>query len=426
VTPLHDLGAAEAVALLRAGRISAEALVSACLERVATEDARIGAFEHLDPAAALDAARRADAERPRPALAGLPVAVKDIIDTADLPTECGSPVHRGRRPGRDATCVARLRAAGAVVLGKTVTTEFAFYRPGKTRNPHDPSRTPGGSSSGSAAAVAARLVPAALGTQTAGSVIRPASFCGVVGMKPTFGVVPLEGVSPFAPSLDTIGLFARDLSSLPLLLEAMGVSVRAPGRGGPPRVALCRTEQWPLAEPSTRALVEDVAREMARAGAPVEELDLGTGFEGLATAQRAVMAAEAARTFAALRAGHGDLLSPVLRDFLREGEAVGRGREAEAREQAGRCRTWLQEAFARFDVLLTPAAPGEAPPGLEATGDPAFSRIWTLLGVPCLSLPAGHGPAGMPVGVQLVGAAGADGALLQAAGWIARTLGVRC
>jgi amidase len=426
VTPLHDLGAAEAVALLRSGRLSAEALVSACLERIAAEEPRVEAFEHLDPAAALDAARRADEARPRTPLAGLPVAVKDIVDTADLPTERGSPVHRGRRPGVDATCVARLRAAGAVILGKTVTTEFAFTRPGKTRNPHDPGRTPGGSSSGSAAAVAARFVPAALGTQTAGSVIRPASFCGVVGFKPTFGVVPLEGVSPFAPTLDTIGLFTRDLAAIPLLLGALGAPAPAPVRRAPPRVALCRTEQWPLAEPSTQALVEDAARAIARAGAPVEEIDLGPGFDGLAGAQRAIMAAEAARTFAPIRARHGELLSPVLRDFLREGDGVGRGREAEAREQAARCRSALDGIFARFDVLCTPAAPGEAPGGLESTGDPAFNRIWTLLGVPCLSLPAGRGPAGMPVGLQLVGAQGADGALVELAAWVARALGLRC
>jgi Asp-tRNA(Asn)/Glu-tRNA(Gln) amidotransferase A subunit family amidase len=368
----------------------------------------------------------ADASRPGLALAGLPIAVKDVIDTAGLPTERGSPIHRGRRPGRDATCVARLRAAGAVVLGKTVTTEFAFYRPGRTRNPHDPSRTPGGSSSGSAAAVAAGLVPAALGTQTAGSVIRPASFCGVVGMKPTFGRVPLDGVLPFAPTLDTIGVFVRDLSALPLLLDAMGAPAPPAGRDGPPRVALCRTESWPLAEPSTRALVEDAAGALARAGAAVEDLDLGPAFQDLAAAQRAVMAAEAARAFAEVRARHGDLLSPVLRDFLREGDGVGRGREAEAREQAARCRAALEAIFARLDVLLTPAAPGEAPVGLESTGDPVFNRIWTLLGVPCLSLPAGRGPDGMPVGLQLVGASGADGALVESAAWIARALALGC
>src|SRR5512143_3798336 len=256
---LAELGAAEAVARLRRGELSSEALVADCLARIAREDPRIGAFEHLDPEGALAQARRIDALREKPPLAGLAVAVKDVFDTDDLPTERGSEAFRGRRPERDAEAVARLRAAGAVILGKTVTAELAFYRPGKTRNPHDPARTPGGSSSGSAAAVAAGLAPAAIGTQTAGSVVRPASFCGVVGFKPTFDAVPLDGVSPFAPSLDTFGLFVRDVEAIPLLLAAAGAPLDAPPPAGPPRLALCRTEQWPLAEPSTRAAVEAAA-----------------------------------------------------------------------------------------------------------------------------------------------------------------------
>jgi amidase len=420
---LPGLGAAEALARLRAGTLSSEDLVRACLERIAREDVALGAFEHLDPDAAVAAARAIDAARPRPPLAGLPVAVKDIVDTAGLPTECGSPVHRGRRPERDAACVARLRAAGAVVLGKTVTTEFAFYRPGKTRNPHDPARTPGGSSSGSAAAVAAGLVPAALGTQTAGSVIRPASFCGVVGLKPTFGLLPLDGVCPFAPSLDTLGVFVRDVVALAPLLEALGAPVATPPRRDPPRIVLCRTEQWPLAEPSTRRIVEEAAAALARAGAAVREAEPGAPFAGLADAQRTVMAAEAARTFREIRARHGDLLSPVLTAFLREGDLVSAEREAAARAQARACRAELPALLGDADVLLTPSAIGEAPLGLEATGDPAFNRIWTLLGTPCLSLPVARGPAGLPVGVQLVARPGADGALLSAAAWIAGALG---
>jgi amidase len=421
---LADLGAAEAVARLRAGEIAAEALVSACLVRIAVEDPGLGAFEHVDRAAALVEARRVDALDPKPPLAGLPVAVKDIFDTADLPTERGSEAFRGRRPARDAEVVARLRAAGAVILGKTVTTELAFFRPGKTRNPHDPARTPGGSSSGSAAAVAARLVPAALGTQTAGSIIRPASFCGVVGFKPTYGAVPMDGVSPFAPSLDTFGLFVRDLEAVPLVLAAAGVPAQVPALGtAPPRLALCRTEQWPLAEPSTRALAEGAAEALARAGARVEDLDLGPEFEGLAVAQRTVMAAEAARTLRPIREAHGPVLSRVLQDFLAEGDAVAPEREAEARARADRCRARLPGIFARFDALLTPGTLGEAPPGLASTGDPAFDRIWTLLGTPAASLPVLRGPAGLPVGLQVVGAPGRDGDLLAACRWIAAALG---
>jgi amidase len=422
VKPLHELGAAEAVGLLSRGAISAEELVRALLARIDAEDGRIGAFEHLDREAALGAARAADARRPRPLLAGLPVAVKDIIDTAGLPTERGSEIFRGRVPERDAWCVRRLRAAGAVVLGKTVTTELAFFRPGKTRNPHDPARTPGGSSSGSAAAVAARLAPLALGTQTAGSVVRPASFCGVVGYKPAFGEVPMDGISPFAPSLDTLGFFARDLAAIPLVQEALASPVPAARGSGTPRFALCRTESWPRADPATRALVEETAARLAGAGAAVAEADLPPAFAGLADAQRTIMAVEAARTWGALRDREGERLSPVLRDLLAEGEAVAPAREAEARAQAERCRALLPEVFGPADALLTPSAIGEAPEGLGATGDPAFNRIWTLLGTPCLSLPAGRGPAGMPIGIQLVGRAGAEGDFLRAARFAADAL----
>jgi Asp-tRNA(Asn)/Glu-tRNA(Gln) amidotransferase A subunit family amidase len=347
--------------------------------------------------------------------------VKDIFDTADLPTERGSEAFRGRRPERDAEVVRRLRAAGAVILGKTVTAELAFYRPGKTRNPHDLSRTPGGSSSGSAAAVAAGMAPAALGTQTAGSIVRPASFCGVVGMKPTFGLVPMDGVSPFAPSLDTFGIFVREVAAIaPILAAAAGAPIAVPAPTRPPRLALCRTEQWPFAEPSTRALVEEATARLGRVGAEVEELDLGAEFQGLADAQRTIMAAEAARTLREVRERHAPVLSRVLLDFLAEGERIEPEREAAARAQAERCRALLPGVFARFDALLTPSALGEAPAGLASTGDPAFNRIWTLLGTPCASLPLARGPAGLPVGVQVVGAPGRDGDLLAACAWMER------
>ena len=420
---LADLGAAEAVVRLSRREITAEALVGACLERIAAEEPRIGAFEHLGAEGALAAARRIDAMARKPPLGGLPIGVKDIFDTADLPTERGSAAFRGRRPAADAAAVARLRDAGAIVLGKTVTTELAFYAPGKTRNPHDPARTPGGSSSGSAAAVAARLVPAALGSQTAGSTIRPASFCGVVGMKPTFGAVSMEGASPFAPSLDTFGVFVNDVEALPILLRAVGVPVGAPRLRGAPRIALCRTEQWPFADPSTQVLVEAAAGALASAGAAVEERDLGPAFMGLAAAQRTIMAVEGARTLAEIRERHRPLLSKVLLDFLAEGDAVTREQEEAARAFATRCRAALPDVFSRFDALLTASAVGEAPVGLASTGDPAFNRIWTLLGAPCVSLPAARGPAGMPVGIQLVGAPGRDADVVAAAAWAAAALG---
>lgn len=414
-----DLPADEAVDRLRRRALTAEALVRACLERIAADDGRVGAFEHLDPAAALAEARRVDALDPAPPLAGLPVAVKDIFDTAGLPTEYGTEVFHGRRPARDAEAVARLRAAGAVILGKTVTTELAYFRPGKTRNPHDPGRTPGGSSSGSAAAVAARMVPAAIGTQTAGSVLRPASFCGVVGFKPTFGLVSMEGAAAQAPSLDTFGVFVRDVAAVPLLVGAAAgrplPRAAAPAR---PRLGLCRTSEWPKAEATTRALLEDVAGALARAGADVEEVELSPELDGLAEAQRELQTLEGSRSFRALRDAHGPRLSRVLLDLVEAGERIGPAREAEIRDLAARGRAALPGIFARVDALLTPAAVGEAPVGLGSTGDPAFDRIWTLLGTPAASLPLGRGPAGLPVGVQVVGAPGADAALAALCGWI--------
>jgi Asp-tRNA(Asn)/Glu-tRNA(Gln) amidotransferase A subunit family amidase len=416
--PLHQLGVAEALALLRRGEITSEALVRACLDRIATEEPRVLAWEHLDPELAVAQARRIDATSPRPPLAGIPVGVKDIIDTGDMPTACGSPILRGRRPAVDAASVAALRANGAVILGKTVTTEFATYAPGKTRNPRDPSRTPGGSSSGSAAAVAAEMVPVALGTQTAGSVIRPAAFCGVVGFKPTYGLLPLAGVSACATSLDTLGLFTRSVEDLPPLLAALGLTTELPPRPAAPRVALCRTEQWPLAAPQTQRFVEETARRLREAGAAVTEMELGPELVGLAAAQEVIMAVEVARGFERLRREQGALLSAELRQLIESGAATPPERYHEALALAERGRRLVPRAFAAADVLLTPSVIGEAPPGLSATGDPAFNRIWTLLHLPCLHLPIGLGPNQLPVGFQLVGPSRGDAQVLGAGAWI--------
>ena len=422
---LHELGAAEAVALLRSSAVSSEALVGACLARIAAEEPRIQAWEHLDPALALAQARRMDAVRAEPGasalpLAGLPVGVKDIIDTADMPTACGSPIHQGRRPSADAACVAALRAAGAVILGKTVTTEFALFTPGKTRNPHDPARTPGGSSSGSAAAVAASMVPAALGSQTAGSVIRPAAFCGVFGFKPSHGLLSLAGVSPLAPSLDTLGVFARDAADLPLLASAMGASLLpVKPLATPPRIRLCRTEQWPMASPEAQRAVEETAARLTGAGAVVSEAELEPELAGLYEAQKTIMAVEIARSFAVLRRDRGELLSGSLRGIIASGAATPFESYRAALDLARQARGQLPRIFASADVLLTASAPGEAPVGLESTGDPAFCRIWTLLHLPCANIPGALGPHGLPIGVQLVGPPGGDREFLAAVEWIA-------
>jgi len=413
----HAWTAHQAIRRLSAGDLTAEELVADCLRHIADEEPRVQAWEFLDPELALAQARRADAAgRPGP-LHGLPLGVKDTFDTSDMPAAWGSALFAGRRPRHDAASVAMLRRAGAVILGKTVTTELAFYAPGRTRNPRDPSRTPGGSSSGSAAAVAASMVPAALGSQTAGSIVRPASFCGVVGYKPSHGLVPMDGISPLAPgSLDTFGMLVRSAADLPLLAGALGIPVAPAPLPAPPRVGLCRTEAWALAAPESHAVVEDAARRLALAGAAVADED--ERFDGLCDAQRDVMAFEANAAWRDTLARELAHVSPQLRQLLAEGQAVSPARRAEALALRDRARRRLPAIFARFDVLLTASALGEAPEGLFSTGDPAMNRIWTLLGVPCVSLPVAQGPHGLPVGVQLVGAPGDDAALLAAAAWV--------
>ena len=422
-TPLEQLGAAVAIARLRSRAITSEALVRACLDRIAADEPRIHAWAFLDPDRAIAAARAADAAPPRAPLLGLPVGIKDIIDTADAPTECGTPLYRGRRPARDAACVAVLRSAGGVVLGKTVTTELAYFGPGPTRNPHDPACTPGGSSSGSAAAVADCMVPAALGTQTAGSVIRPAAYCGVVGFKPTHGLLSLEGVHPFAPSLDTLGLFVRAVADVAPVLAGLGAPLDVPVLQRPPRIGTWRSAAWPRASPAMQARLEEAAADLARAGATVRDVTLGPDEADLVDAQALVMAEEAARSMRALRERPEASLGLQLQALLDRGAAVTPEEIRAARNLAARARENATRLLGEVDVLLTPSAPGEAPEGLASTGDPVFNRVVTLLGFPCLGLPAGTGPAGRPLGLQLVGAPRAEAALLSVAGWVESRLG---
>ena len=414
------LSAAAAAAAIRDGALTSAALVRACLERVAALEPDLHAWVHLDEAGALRQAQQRDAEHARGALHGVPVGVKDLIDTADLPTGYGSPIYDGHRPDHDATCVERLRAAGAVIMGKTVTTEFALFHPGPTRNPHDVTRTPGGSSSGSAAAVAAGMVPLALGTQTAASMVRPASFCGVFGLKPTFDLVPTDGVRSISPSLDTVGVFARDAADLRLALDVMAGAAPA-GRAEhdmpPPRIALARTAQWEQAEPATRAALERVASALS-----LPDVVLPPEFAALVESQTTIMVAEIARSLAPEHRDRRDDLSDRLRAIIADGARVGDDDLRAAHAHARRCRALLPEVFADHDVLLTPSAVGEAPVGIDATGDPLFGRIWTLLGVPCVALPGLHGPAGLPLGIQVVAAPGDDATAIAAARWLAGRL----
>jgi amidase len=405
MTDPWSLSATEAARLLAARELSAEELVSSCLERIAAREPELRAWAHLDPEAALAAARERDREPSSGPLHGLPVGVKDVIDTADMPTAYGSPIYAGHRPERDADCVAWLREAGAVVLGKTVTTEFATYEPPPTVNPLDPARTPGGSSSGSAAAVAAGMVPLAYGTQTAGSVVRPASFCGVAGFKPSHGWRSTAGIKRLSERLDTLGLLARTVADAALL-----GGFATPSREG--RVAFCRTPWWDRLEDGGRAALEEAA---VRLGA--EEVELPPEFAGLAAAQETVMAFDVARNLEPEWLSHRDELSVAMRDYIERGRSVT---EEEAREGAAvgeRCRSMLPDVFAGLDALLVPAALGEAPLRVEGhTGDPLLCRAWTFLGVPAISVPGLVGPAGMPVGVQLVGLS--EPAVLGAAAWV--------
>jgi Asp-tRNA(Asn)/Glu-tRNA(Gln) amidotransferase A subunit family amidase len=412
-------GVASAV---RDGRVTSEALVTDCLERAAAHEPVLHAWAHLDADRAIEEARRRDREPPRGPLHGVPVAVKDIVDTVDQPTAYGSPIHRGHRPDRDATAVARLREAGAVIVGKTVTTEFALFQPGPTTNPHDPSRTPGGSSSGSAAAVAAGIVPLAVGTQTAGSVVRPASFCGVFGAKPTFGVVPTDGVQPCSTTLDTVGVFGRDVADV---ATALGVMAGDAGRFVPahlddrPRIGFCRTPQWDQLEPTTRTILEAAAERLA-AHVDLVEVDLPPDFAGLVDAQRTIMGVEARRELASERTHHAEQLSDQLRTYLDEAAAL-EDRYDDALAIADRCRAELPTVFADTPLLLAPSVLGEAPP-IATTGDPLLCRSWTLLGTPTVAVPGLRGPAGLPLGVQMIAAPGEDALALAGAARVAHHL----
>jgi Asp-tRNA(Asn)/Glu-tRNA(Gln) amidotransferase A subunit family amidase len=425
VTDLRSLSAIEAARRIAQGEIAAEALVRAYLDHIAAREAVVGAWHYLDPERALAEARRRDAEPPRGPLHGVPIAVKDLIDTEDMPTAYGSPIYRGYRPVADAACVALARAAGAVVLGKTVTTEFAAFTPGKTANPCNPAHTPGGSSSGSAAAVADGMAPLAFGTQTAGSVIRPAAFCGCVALKASFGLLPRAGIKPLADSLDTLGLFARTVADAAffagVLTDRSDLRRLAP-LTRPPAFGLYRTPYWERAEPAAAAALDRAREALERKGARVEEIAILPEHEGLAEAQDCIMLYEMARSLAFERTRHSAELSPRLAQMLDAGMTVGAADYDAALARTEAARQSLPAFFAEYDAVLTPAAPGEAPVGLGATGDPIFNRMWTLLGVPCATLPARWAANGLPTGVQLLGRLREEARLMRAAAFLEQAL----
>lgn len=419
-----DLSAVEAARLIEDGGLSAEALAAACLDRIEVREPQIRAWAHIDRDRALSCARDLDAGGRRGALHGLPIAVKDIFDTADMPTGYGSALYDGHRPSADAAVVALAGRAGGYALGKTVTTEFAYFTAGPTRNPRDLARTPGGSSSGSAAAVAAGMAPLAFGTQTAGSVIRPAAFCGIVGYKPSFGLINTAGLKPFAWSLDTVGVFARTVADAALLAGAVADRDLSSGLGAveTPRVGLCHTPQWDAAEPAMAADFETAAACFKAAGAEVLDVELPSVFERLLEAQKTIMAYEGARALAHERLRHGEGLSAKLRELIDDGMAIEGEAYDHARTVTATCRARLDEAFGEFDVLLAPSAPGEAPLAEAGTGDPVFCRIWTLLGTPWVNVPGLTGPSGLPLGVQAIGRPLDDARTLAVAAWMADCL----
>lgn len=422
---IHELTASEAAARIRAGELTSEALVGACLARIDAREAEVGAWQHVARDQALDEAREADRSSPRGPLHGVPIGVKDIIDTVDMPTTLGSSLYAARRPQWDAACVAAARAAGAIVLGKTVTTEFACFEQGKTRNPHDLRRTPGGSSSGSAAAVADFMVPIAFGSQTAASVIRPAAFCGVLGYKASFGELSLSGIRPLAESLDTLGILARSVADIALLRSVL---LAGPHRAevtplpAPPKIGVCRTAQWTLAERSSQMAIEACAECFRRAGARVSDVALPAQFAAVIDAQKTIMVYEAAHNYIFETTRFAHLLSASFRAFCEAGSQVSREDYSSARHTVAFASAELTAVFADYDALITPAAIGEAPLAQAGTGDPVMSRMWTALRVPSLAVPMAKGPQGLPVGVQLIAAERADDRLLQVGQWVTQAL----
>lgn len=426
---LHRLPATTLVRLVANGELTAEAVVRSCLDRIHLREPVVRAWAHLDPDQALAAARACDRSGKGGLLKGVPFGVKDIFDTADMPSGYGSPIYTGCRPTFDASAVSLPRAAGAILIGKTVTTEFANRHPGPTSHPKNRLHSPGGSSSGSAAAVADFMVPLAIGTQTGGSTIRPAAYCGVVGFKPSFGLFPPAGMHTNTESLDTVGAMARSVGDMALFRAAlMAIPYEPPVMPErPPRLALCRTPHWDKAMPEGKAVLEDAATRLRAAGAEIVEAELPADCADISGIHRCHTAYEAPRNHAAELHRHAELISD---DLLSNGR-IAAGRKLsiddfrDAWRRAERARAASSEWAGSFHAILTLSAPGQAPKGLGWTGDPIFNVSWTGLYMPCLTLPAGEGPEGLPVGIQLVGRRHDDARLLATGLWVERHLGVR-
>lgn len=422
--PLNELTASEIVAAVKSGRTTCEAVTRACLERIDARDREVQAWQYIDPEQAIAEARARDRTDKSGALIGVPFNVKDIIDTGDMPTEYGSPIYKDFRPRADASCVALSRKAGAVLLGKAVTTEFANFHPSRTKNPLDLTRTPGGSSSGSAASVADYMCALSVGSQTSGSTVRPASYCGAFGFRPSYGELRCAGMMESAGSLDTVGLIARSIEDIALYRNVLLGEPPAPIADlPPPRIGFCRTHLWSLLEPSTQKLFEDAAKSLARAGAQLSDVELPSAFEGIPEAHRLISGFEFARNFAWEIENHWELITTTLRQGrISDGLNCSYETYLEARGLAEHCREQIGDIQSRYDILLTTCATGEAPVGFATTGIAKLALIWTTMHVPAVSVPVFKGPAGMPIGAYLVGKRTRDRELFAHARWVQKVL----
>lgn len=433
---LFPLGIAEILKAFREGRATVQDYVASCSARIAALEPTLQAWEWFEPARAMaDAEERAGGILADLPLYGIPVGVKDIVNTRGIPTRMGTRIFQNNVPTNSAWVVRRLEALGGLVMGKTVTTEFAFRTPGKTRNPWNPAHTPGGSSSGSAAAVAAGFVPVAIGTQTLGSVIRPAAFCGVVGYKPSFGAISRNGNHPLAPTLDTVGVFARSVGDAAYFGACLmgqdgrdeATYVRGPVRllrvpleplAQAPRLAVVRTPKWSVATEAQREHFDECVARLTAAGATAKEVNLPRLFDGAWENVMVIMSRDAARSFVAIESRHRIRLSPPMIELLDQGRRVTPEQYDKARERREEYRRWFDSMFERFDAIVTIPAPGEAPEGLASTGDATFNSLWTQAALPCVTIPSGRGPRGLPLGLQVVGRYRDDERALQVASWV--------
>jgi Asp-tRNA(Asn)/Glu-tRNA(Gln) amidotransferase A subunit family amidase len=425
MTDPNKLSACDAAAAIRNGNLTSERLVEACLERIDKREDEVGAWAYLNPEKALAEARARDKEEPSGLLHGVPFGIKDVIDTADMPTEYGSPIYKDHQPAWDAACVAQVREAGGVILGKTVSTEFATRYAGKTRNPHNLDHTPGGSSSGSGAAVADFMVPLAFGTQTTGSHIRPASYCGIVGYKPSFNTIDRAGLKPLAQSFDTIGIHGRTVRDTVLVATALAdrrVADDAWEISGTPKIAFCRTPVWDKADASTQDLVDAAAGDLGKKGAQVTEVTLPAAFDTLAEIHTTLSEFEFCRALSYERIRFPEQISTHLTGRLQHGLQWTRAECDAGWRKVARCAELITHIFSDYDIILAPSAPGEAPRFEDGTGNPIFSQFWTPLGLPCVNLPVLEGPNGLPIGVQVIGPLGEDARALVHAEWVRQRL----